>query len=925
MTPRISGTGLAGALALVVSAAALAQDTTAPELGSISISPSSVQVDSAPATVDVTVTITDSESGFDFGNLLLYRPADGFVTSIFFNADERIAGDAASGTYQIPVTVSRYSPPGTWRIGVLLLDNDSNRRDYGPEDDPFPVPGDETFTVTNPGTIDNAMPVLANLSYGPAEVDTGSAPRTITLTFDLSDSLSGVRSGFVQLYDPDLEYSFSISPFFDSSKRTSGDEFNGTYEVAFTLPQGSKAGDWTFNIFVRDFAGNSGFPAGGDGGFTVTNAGAATGDLSDATDATQYPWNTSGGGDWFFQTDVTYDGVDAAQSGNPGPGGVSVMDMEVTGPGFVTFWWKVDSEETWDELAVEVMGTAEFYSISGNVDWEIGTVQVPPGLHTVRWTYTKDGSGDVGADAGWVDRVHFEADFDSDEPVVQGIRISPKSINPAGGDQPFTITIEVSDDSNGFDSGIVWIYDENGNEYAQHSFDSADRVSGDDLFGVYEINTTLFSDDIFPTGFYSQGVWRVEVEVSEFSTGNSRYYGPLDEPFPNPGDETFIVGEGGGGGGPPVLEQVNGFAPDPLDASAGATQVVVTFEVSDDDAGFDYGIVYLNNPDGGYVTGVFFDSTERLSGDAFYGTYSVSLTVPQYAPPGNWSVDIFLRDFSGNEADNTGAGQFMVTNSGTADTVDPTLNSFSLTPTAVDPSFAPATMTANFNATDDLSGLQGIFLFVYNPSDNFQFAVNVDPASGVAGNYSATIEIPIGSVEGIWKVTVFLRDKVGNARSYGIFGNPFPLPGSEEFTVGPLTGSTFANFMSAFGLTGPNALPNGNPDRDLFSNGMELVLGLDPNLPETADPSIYRVEKTAGEVRIVFKVNPGLTVQVDGDFLAIDDGAGSPFLLTGESAPGPDGPWTPQLPQAVGGTSYQVSLAITPGSKGFLRLRGSEP
>jgi hypothetical protein len=924
MSPRFHIAGLAAAFLFAVSAAAQAQDTTAPELGSISISPTSVQVDSSPGTVDVTVAITDAESGFYFGNLFLYRPADGFVASIFFNADERIAGDAASGTYLIPVTVAQYSPPGTWRIGVLLIDNDSNRRDYGPDDDPFPVPGDETFTVTNPGTVDNAMPTIANLSLTPTEVDTGSGPRTVTLTFDLSDPLSGVRSGFVNLYDPDFNYSFSLSPFFDSFHRISGDAFNGTYEVEITLPQGSQAGDWTFDVFVRDQAGNNGFPTGGDGGFTVTNAGASTGDLSDATDATQYPWNTSGGGEWSFQTDVTYDGVDAARSGNPGPDGVSVMDMEVTGPGVLTFWWKVDSEESWDELSVEVPGTSEFDSISGDVDWEQSSVAIPPGLHTVRWSYSKDSGGDVGADAGWVDRVHFQADSDGEDPVVQGIRISPKALDVASGDQPFTIAIEVSDDSNGFDSGTVWIYDENGNEYDQYSFDSADLVSGDGLFGVYEIDAFLFADDVFPIGFYTQGIWRIEVEVSESGTSNTRYYSPFDEPFPNPGDETFVVGEGGDGG-PPVLETVNGFTPDPVDAGGGATPVVVTFEVSDDDIGFDYGIVYLNNPDGGYVTGIFFDSADRVSGDDFQGTYSVSLPLPQYAPPGNWSVDFYLRDFDGNEADFTAAGQFAVTNSGTADTGDPALNSFTLTPAAVDASSGPASLTVDFNATDDLSGLQGIFLFVYDPSNNFQFTVSVDPASGVADDYTTTIEVPAGSAEGTWRVVVFLRDKVGNSSRYGLFGDPYPIPGSEEFTVGPLAGSTFANFMTPFGLTGPDALADGNPDHDPFPNGMELVLGLDPTQPDAADPAVYRMERTAGEVRIVFRVDPALSVQVDGDFLAIDDGGGSPFLLTGESATELDGSWTTQLPQSVGGTTYQVSLAIAPDGSGFLRLRGSDP
>ena len=178
-----------------------AQDSTAPVLSSIAISPGSVEVAASDASLTVTLGIGDDSSGFDFGNVVLYRADGNFVSSYFFNADERISGDELGGIYQLAVPVSRYSPPGTWRMEVVLYDFDSNNRNYGDGDEAFPSPGDEEFTVTNVGTVDGSSPVVSNFAASPTTIDTGVGPQTVTFTFDVDDPLSGVRSGFVQIYD----------------------------------------------------------------------------------------------------------------------------------------------------------------------------------------------------------------------------------------------------------------------------------------------------------------------------------------------------------------------------------------------------------------------------------------------------------------------------------------------------------------------------------------------------------------------------------------------------------------------------------------------------------------------------------------------------------------------------------------------------
>jgi hypothetical protein len=128
--------------------------------------------------------------------------------------------------------------------------------------------------------------------------------------------------------------------------------------------------------------------------------------LADALDtAAGIALTTSGDSPWSSQTGVTHDGVDAAQRGAITHSQASRLEATVTGPGTLSFWWKVDSEANFDFLTVELDGVAPFPGISGNIDWQQQSINLPAGTHTVRWTYSKDGSVSAGQDAAWLDQV----------------------------------------------------------------------------------------------------------------------------------------------------------------------------------------------------------------------------------------------------------------------------------------------------------------------------------------------------------------------------------------------------------------------------------------------------------------------------------------------------------------------------------------
>ena len=113
---------------------------------------------------------------------------------------------------------------------------------------------------------------------------------------------------------------------------------------------------------------------------------------------------TSGPIPWFIQTEVTYDGVDAAQSGEVDDGESTWFEIPIVGPDTLTFWWKVSSESGLDVLSLLDDGV-EVRSVSGEEDWREVNYEVAAGVHTMRWVYEKDPVISAGADTAWVDQI----------------------------------------------------------------------------------------------------------------------------------------------------------------------------------------------------------------------------------------------------------------------------------------------------------------------------------------------------------------------------------------------------------------------------------------------------------------------------------------------------------------------------------------
>lgn len=129
--------------------------------------------------------------------------------------------------------------------------------------------------------------------------------------------------------------------------------------------------------------------------------------LPDALDTTGLNWRTSAGGlAWTGITSLSHDGTDSATSGTTGNNQQSYVEVDVMGPGTLTFWWKVSCEPNWDRLAFTI-DESPSGSITGEQDWVQATRTIPAGPKTLRWSYDKDEIGFGGLDKAWLDQVVF--------------------------------------------------------------------------------------------------------------------------------------------------------------------------------------------------------------------------------------------------------------------------------------------------------------------------------------------------------------------------------------------------------------------------------------------------------------------------------------------------------------------------------------
>jgi len=120
-----------------------------------------------------------------------------------------------------------------------------------------------------------------------------------------------------------------------------------------------------------------------------------------------YPW-TFTGGNWTIVSDVYHAGSHCARSAAIANSATTSMIVTMTVPetGFIYFWKKVSSEQSYDYLKFYINGVMK-NQWSGESDWTQHSYACAPGNNVFRWDYVKDGATTAGSDCAWLDEIQF--------------------------------------------------------------------------------------------------------------------------------------------------------------------------------------------------------------------------------------------------------------------------------------------------------------------------------------------------------------------------------------------------------------------------------------------------------------------------------------------------------------------------------------
>ena len=362
------------------------------------------------------------------------------------------------------------------------------------------------------------------------------------------------------------------------------------------------------------------------------------------------------------------------------------------------------------------------------------------------------------------------------QPHINSFSFTPNSINTAGG--PASVTVNFSASSSANINYFEMAFGDSSGVYLQRGFKVLNPAP----------NITDSVTVTFPR-FSNSGMWTVVGVFLADSAGNTAIldsFGLAQAGFPTTLQITSTSDTT-----PPTLTAFS-LSPASINTTSAAASTTTNFTVTDDLAGANNLMLVLTSPSGNATRSASATLTPALS-----VTGSASISFPQFSEAGTWTVSsVYISDAAGNTTilDNGGlaaagfANTLTVTSA--SDTTAPNLTALSFTPTTINVTSAPATVTFTFQATDDLSGVTSFQTNFVSPSGAFVQAASSSFAATMSASGSAPTTFAKGSESGTWLVqSVLLTDAAGNTHQYAtsdLAGLGFPT----QLTVTNNTGDT---------------------------------------------------------------------------------------------------------------------------------------
>jgi hypothetical protein len=391
------------------------------------------------------------------------------------------------------------------------------------------------------------------------------------------------------------------------------------------------------------------------------------------------------------------------------------------------------------------------------------------------------------------------AQTDTSPPVLELFSFTPTAIDVSSSNVIVLATFQVSDDISGVQTAGV-TFTSPGSPLEFKSCTASTPISGTPLAGTFECSIS------FPQGAQS-GVWNVLQVESQDVAGNIALY--FSSTLADAGFPTALTVSQQPDVTPPTLLDFD-FSPAGIDTLAGPATVLAMFEVDDDFSGIAWIKTGFISPGSTSIlrgcTSVVYNPGGVGVGAEAAGMFDCQVSFPQFSESGIWTVtNVDASDIAGNirsysTADLIGLGFPTALNVVSfSDLTPPAMLDFSFAPESLDPTAAATMVPVTVHATDDLAGIASIDVTFAAPGGAGQDAEcsSSTPATGsnLDGIYSCSVPVPRFSPEGIWPVSLEIRDQVGNLTRFDAAAlAALSLP--DDLTIGYLDGPPAATIAA---------------------------------------------------------------------------------------------------------------------------------
>ncbi|MGA1869870.1 MAG: S8 family serine peptidase [bacterium] len=230
--------------------------------------------------------------------------------------------------------------------------------------------------------------------------------------------------------------------------------------------------------------------------------------LDEALDTTDLVWKTGGDADWFGHgCGIYYDG-DVAHSAY---GQSSWIETTVTGPGVLSFYWKVLGSASYIRFYIDDVE----HTKTNSINWRQRVLGIPSGSHTLKWSH------DSITGAGCLDRVKFTTDNPSLDKALDNKYLEWRT----GGDVGWFGQTKITFDNEGAaQSGTIM-------DKSQNSWIET-MVTGPGILSFYEKVTGNYSDQL---------VFSIDGNSVDVFQGLSDWYWKKKAYSISPGTHTLIL------------------------------------------------------------------------------------------------------------------------------------------------------------------------------------------------------------------------------------------------------------------------------------------------------------------------------------------------------------------------------------------------